>query len=534
MAVMEMDGVLFRNLCKGGLKAILNEEKRINGLNVFPVPDGDTGTNMKLTLEHGVKDSTDVESIGAFGKALARGMLLGARGNSGVILSQIFKGISKYLKAYDKVNAYQFKDALIKGYETAYSAVIHPVEGTILTVCRLGIENIKEDINEKSGFEDLFHLYIASMKDVLKKTPEMLPVLKDAGVIDSGGAGLIVIFEGMERILLGEEIPDLLLDEDIALVEIEEKIDYGYSVEFNLDLAPEKEEFKKDEFISFLEKNGNSVSLILEGNLVKVNLLSQTPGEILNEAQKYGEFIDVKIDTASGNKKEQKKKMPHKHLAYIAVAQGSGFIDLFKDFGCDIVLDGGKTMNTSSEEFLNAMEVLDADDIIILPNNKNIQLAAEQAAKIKDSYHVHVLPTQSLVEGYFAFSMMDTVDEQIPAGQQIENMKSGMKSSHTFGVTMAVKDSVYKNIHIKRGDYISLLDGDIILASKTKQDAVIEGLKKVKDMEKKEILILFKGKNLDEDEADEILEMLQDRYFDAQCGIIEGEQDTYGVLIGIS
>ena len=226
--------------------------------------------------------------------------------------------------------------------------------------------------------------------------------------------------------------------------------------------------------------------------------------------------------------------MPHKHLAYIAVAQGEGFIDLYKDFGCDIALDGGKTMNTSSEEFLNAIEALDADDIIILPNNKNVILAAEQAARIKDSYHIHILPTKSLVEGYFAFSLMDTVDEDIPVELQISNMKMGYQEANTFGVTMAVKDSYYNGIEIKRGDFISVLDGEIVLTSKNKEDAVIEGIKKVSNIEQKEIMILFKGKNLSDEEADEIIEVLQDKYPDAELGIIEGNQDTYGVLLGIS
>ena len=221
MAVMELDGIQFRNLCKGGLLAISNEEMKINGLNVFPVPDGDTGTNMKLTLEHGVKDSEDVFNIGTFAKALARGMLLGARGNSGVILSQIFKGISKHLKTFEKVSAFEFKNAIIKGYETAYSAVVNPVEGTILTVCRLGIENIKDKIKDDTSFEELFSMFIESMKEVLKKTPEMLLVLKEANVIDSGGAGLIIIFEGMQGVLLGKEIKET--NEDYSCIFYENK-----------------------------------------------------------------------------------------------------------------------------------------------------------------------------------------------------------------------------------------------------------------------------------------------------------------------
>ena len=531
MAVMELDGILFRNLCKGGLDAIIRDEEKVNGLNVFPVPDGDTGTNMKLTLEHGILDSVDEESIGSFSKKLARGMLLGARGNSGVILSQIFKGISKHLKEFVKATPKDFANAIIKGYENAYSAVVHPVEGTILTVCRLGIENIKDEINDNTSFEELFDKFIKSMKEVLKKTPEMLPVLMDAGVIDSGGAGLIIIFEGMEGVLLGKEIPSLLEEKEYTKV----KKDNGYSLEFILEFEDEKinnNPFDLDNFISCLNKLGNDLSYFKDESYIKVEIVSKNPGEVINEALKYGKFTSINMDVE--NSKKNVKKLPHKHLAYIAVGQGEGFIDLYKDFGCDIVIDGGKTMNTSSEEFLNAIEILDADDIIILPNNKNIILAAEQAAKINDSYNIHVLPTKSLVEGYFAFSLMDTVDEDIPASQQISNMMMGINQSHSFGVTMAVKDSKYKGIEINRGEYISILDGEIVYKSNSKQEAVIEGMKLIPDMDSKEIIILFTGKNLSLDEADTLIDELALIYPNAQTGIIEGNQDTYGVLLGIS
>lgn len=547
MSIMVLDGLLFRNMCKGGLDAILAVEKKINGLNVFPVPDGDTGTNMKLTLEHGINDSYDTNDIGVFSKKLARGMLLGARGNSGVILSQLFKGVSKHLKNFKEITAIDYKDALISAYETAYDAVVNPQEGTILTVARLGILNIKDKITKSTSFEELFSLYIASMKDILSQTKEMLPVLKEADVIDSGGCGLVVIYEGMNAILLGKEVPHILsVNEDNkkdneVLFDENSILEYGYCTEFVLQLQNSKcdiDNFDLDSFIKFLETKGDSIVSLKDESIVKVHIHTKTPGDILNEAQKYGEFVTFKMENMSIQHnevlKEKKEKLPHKHIAYIAVAQGEGFKDLFKDFGCDIVLDGGKTMNTSAEEFLNAFDILDADDIIILPNNKNIHLAAEQAAKIKDSSHIHVLHTNSLIEGYFAFSLMDTVDLDIDVNQQIENMISGIKSVHTFGVTLAVKDSSFNGIKIQRGDYISVLDGDIIMTSKNKEDAVIKGLKMIPSIDEKEIIILFKGKNLSTEESDNLEEVLQEEFENAQVGTIYGEQDTYGVLIGIS
>ncbi|RIA78446.1 hypothetical protein EI71_00006 [Anaeroplasma bactoclasticum] len=546
MSVMNLDGIMFRNMCKGGLDAILAVEKKVNSLNVFPVPDGDTGTNMKLTLEHGVNDSYDTKSIGEFSLKLARGMLLGARGNSGVILSQLFKGLSRHLKNFETISAIDYKDALILGYETAYQAVIHPTEGTILTVARLGIENIKDKITNSTSFEELFALYIASMKDILKETPEMLPVLKEAGVIDSGGAGLIAIYEGMEAIILGKEVPHILSvddkkKEEEILFNEDSVLEYGYCTEFILQLQNSKcdiKNFNLDLFIKFLEAHGDSIVALKDESIVKVHVHTMAPGDILNEAQKYGEFITFKMENMSIQHneviKEKKEKLPHKHIAYIAVAQGEGFKNLYKDYGCDIILDGGKTFNTSAEEFLNAMDMIDADEIIILPNNKNVHLAAEQARNIKDKDHIHVLHTNSLVEGYFAFSMMDTVEEDIDVHQQIENMISGIESVHSFGVTMAVKDSSYNGISIARGDYISVLDGDIVYTSKDKKEAVTLGLRKISDIDEKEIIILFKGKNLLEEEKDGIIEALEEEYPNATVGEIDGDQDTYGVLIGIS
>ena len=546
MRTMKLDGILFRNMCKGGLDAILAVEKKVNSLNVFPVPDGDTGTNMKLTLEHGVNDSFEEENIGAFSKTLARGMLLGARGNSGVILSQLFKGISKHLKNFDTIRAIDYKDALIEAYTTAYNAVVNPTEGTILTVSRLGIENIKDKITNSTSFEELFELYIASMKDVLEETPEMLPVLKEAGVLDSGGAGLIAIYEGMNAILLGKEVPHVLSvsdkkKENRPLFDEHSILEYGYSLEFILQLQKTKcdiDSFDLDSFISFLKEHGESVVALKDESIVKVHVHTMKPGDILNYAQNYGEFVSLKMENMSIEHneviKEAKEKLPHKHIAYVIVAQGAGFKELYKDFGCDVILDGGKTMNTSIEEFLNAFDIIDADEIIVLPNNKNIHLAAEQAKNIKDKDHIHILHTNSLVEGYFALSLMDTVDENIDINQQLENMISGIKSVHTFGVTMAVKDSSYNGIKIQRGEFISVLDGNIIYTSKEKKLAVEEGLKLISDIQDKEIIILFKGKNLDDDEADDIVRVLEENYPNAQVGRIDGDQDTYGVLIGIS
>lgn len=541
MSIMVLDGIFLRKMCIGGYNAILQEEKRINGLNVFPVPDGDTGTNMKLTIEHGVKDSKDDLHVGNFFKSLARGMLLGARGNSGVILSQIFKGLSKHLKTFETVTPVDFKNALKQGYLTAYDAVVNPVEGTILTVCKEGILRIENEINDNTSFEELFDLYIASMKNVLKETPNLLPVLKEAGVVDSGGAGFIIIFEGMNSVLLNKEIPlklDFETSANTVLFDENSKLEYGYCTEFILQLLNSKcdvEAFDTKPFIEFLKSKGDSIVCFKEDSIVKVHVHTMVPGEVLNEAQKYGEFANLKIENMQieHNEVMQEKNKPHKKIAYICVYQGIGFKEIYEGFGIDILIDGGKTMNTSTEEFLEAINQIDADDYVIFPNNKNILLAAKQAEKLSLDKHIHVIESKSLVEAYFAISLLD-MDTEVSIAEQLRNIDMGLKGCHTFGVTMAVKDSSYNGIKITRGEFISVFDGDIILTSKTAQGAVIDGLKKIEDIDNKETIILFRGKNLLEEESDEILEMIQDDYPNASSGVLDGNQDTYGVLIGIS
>lgn len=541
MSIMVLDGIKLRKMCIGGFNAILQEEKRINGLNVFPVPDGDTGTNMKLTIEHGIKDSADDMHVGNFFKALARGMLLGARGNSGVILSQIFKGISKELKPYDTVTPVLFKDALKQGYLTAYDAVVNPVEGTILTVCKQGILRIENKINEETSFEELFELYIESMKEVLKETPDLLPVLKEAGVVDSGGAGFIIIFEGMNSALLNKDMPvelDFETEAKKVLFDENSTLEYGYCTEFILQLLNSKcdvSNFDTKDFIEFLKTKGDSIVCFKEDSIVKVHVHTMTPGVVLNEAQKYGEFVNLKIENMQieHNEVMEEKNKPHKKIAYICVYQGEGFKDIYEGFGIDILIDGGKTMNTSTEEFVDAINQINADDYIIFPNNKNILLAAEQAKKLCLKKSIHVIQSESLIDAYFAISIMD-MDPDISIEAQLRNIETGLKGCHTFGVTMAVKDSSYNGIKIKRGDFISVLDGKIIMTSKDEKCAVLDGLKKIDDIENKETIILFRGNHLLEEEADEILEIIQEEYSNASSGVLDGNQETYGVLIGIS
>lgn len=496
MRVLELNGIIFREMLINALNNIYQDEKRLNSLNVFPVPDGDTGSNMRLTLENGVKRTEETESIGDLCKILSRGMLLGARGNSGVILSQLFKGISKYVGDRPFVNAVEFANALVAAYKNAYDAVVNPVEGTMLTVAREGIEKIINEVNEDTSINELLVKYHKSMKKSLANTPNLLPMLKDAGVVDSGGAGFIVICEGMIKYLDGELV-ESISDDDLVSNEsvIESESDeFGYCTEF---LLTPNAKFDMDIFKEELCLLGNSIVAIKDEDIVKVHIHTLTPGTVLNKAQEYGEFANLKIENMSVQHNETvRKKAPHKNIASIACASGEGVISLYKDFGCDIIID----VNSDKTAFTKAINSLNADNIIILPNDEKM---LDIANDLKNN-SIHVLPTKSLPDGYFALSMASQ-DEDVDINDQIDNMKSGFENVIT----------------------ITINNSDNLL------NDVLDALKSVEGIEDKEIISIFKGVNVDIDDCEDIVSEIEDIY-DAQVGIIEGEQDNFDIILGIS
>ncbi len=542
----ELNGFLYKRMLENGLALLANDENRINALNVFPVPDGDTGTNMRLTLEGGINNMPEDESLSAAAKGLSRGMLLGARGNSGVILSQLFKGQYLYFKDKECVDAFGFAEALEQGYKTAYNAVIHPAEGTILTVAREGIHLIKSYINYSTSLRELLIALIKQMELSLANTPNLLPVLKDAGVIDSGGAGLVLIYKGMLKYLDNEIVKrnDVVVVKASAATsknrfDFDENSDliYGYCTEFILQLQTKKvgvNNFDINQFIHYLESKGDSVVCFKDDTRVKVHVHTFTPGDILNEAQKYGEFISLKIDNMSIQNNEMKNEEKKKNIVTIAVANGSGVINEFKSFGCDVVINGGDKFNTSSQEFIMAIKANPADDYIIFPNNKNIILAAKQAKEILGNDNIHIIETKSVAECYFGLQMTALDDTDIKIDEHLENIKEGIDGVNTLLITRAIRKSFVDGIEINGGDYMAILDGKIIKTSLNRDDLVIEALKLVPEIDDKAIISIFTGKNISEEEIEELTNKINEDYDYIETGIIDGKQDIYDFIIGIN
>ena len=411
MKVRVIDGIQLKNMLVNGLNVLSNEEDEINALNVFPVADGDTGTNMRLTLEHGLNATEDTPAIGAFLKQLTDGMLLSAHGNSGVILSQIFRGIFLELQHAGRVKTADLRNALIRGYKTAYNAVLRPVEGTMLTVSREGIENIRNQVTRLTTVDELFGMYLAEMNKSLQRTTELLPELKAARVVDSGAKGYIAIVKGMQKYLFGEIVDRVnpvhteeMPKDDVDETLFNENSDFkdGYCCEFVLQLLKGgnySNRYKEDVFLEDLKTYGNSIVCVRNGSRVKVHVHAMKPGKILAIAQEYGEFVSLSIENmqiqhnAADLKKNREKAPIHKTLGIVGVANGDGFRELFTDLGMDICLDGGLTMNTSPSDFVDAFRGLDADRIVVFPNNKNIRMAAEQAKKLCMDLTIDVIPT---------------------------------------------------------------------------------------------------------------------------------------------
>lgn len=541
----ELDGILYKKMLENGLALLANDENRINALNVFPVPDGDTGTNMRLTLEGGINNMPETNSLMDAAKGLSRGMLLGARGNSGVILSQLFKGQYLYFKDKNDASALDFAEALEQGYKTAYNAVIHPAEGTILTVAREGIHLIKSNINSNTTLKELLIALIDQMEKSLANTPNLLPVLKEAGVIDSGGAGLVLIYKGMLKYLDNEIVKrnDVIVSKASAYTSKENEafdenseLIFGYCTEFILQLQNKKVDvnnFDVNKFIKYLESIGDSIVCFKDDTKVKVHVHTFKPGDVMNEAQKYGEFISLKIENMSLQHNETLNHNKPKKLVTIAVANGAGIVNEFKCFGCDVVINGGDTFNTSSEEFIMAIKGNPADNYIIFPNNKNIILAAKQAKELLGNDNIHIIETKSMVECYFGLQMTALSDSEIEIDEHLENIKEGIEGVNTLSITRAIRKTVVDGIEINGGDYLAILDGKIIKTSLNRDDLVMEALKLVPEIEDKAIISIFTGKNISEDEIEDLSNKLSDSY-DAEVGVIDGKQDIYDFIIGIS
>ena len=547
-----IDGKLFKEMVVTGAIVLHNNHPEIDALNVFPVPDGDTGTNMSLTFSAGASeieklDSTDIYEVA---KKLSKGLLMGARGNSGVILSQIFRGVSMAFEGKKEVNAVELAQAFKNGAKVAYKAVMRPVEGTILTVIREASDAVVQYAQEGMEIEDVFSYFVKEAEESLERTPELLPVLKEVGVVDSGGAGLLLVFTGFMAALAGEEIERVEIKNDStkeALVDVESDGEegYGYCTEFIFRLDPGKiKAFKEESLRNELERlPGNSIVVVQDEDIVKVHVHTLKPGNALNAAQRYGEFIKLKIE----NMQEQHNsileanatpaakatpivpKQEEKEVAIISVAAGDGIKDMFLELHCDYVVSGGQTMNPSAEDIVQAIRDVHAKHVIILPNNSNIVMTAQQAAIIlEDEVDVQVIPTKTIPQGLSACIMYN---QEVSLEENLDEMNDAIASVKTGQVTFAIKDTNIDGVDIKANQYMALCEKEITACVPSKVEALKETLKGLVD-DDSEIITLIYGEDVSDEEVEEIEAYVEDTY-EAELECVNGKQPVYSFIVGV-
>ena len=540
-----LDGVGLHQLFTSGYLNLKNNTEAINALNVFPVPDGDTGTNMVMTFSGGLRTVNDTTAhAGAYMQALSKGVLLSARGNSGVIFSQFVHGLARGFAEKESVCFGDFAIAFAYAKEDAYHSIITPTEGTILTVIREAADFLAENAEKYDSFEEGFTALQAQMTETLKKTPELLPVLKEAGVVDSGGAGLVCFIDGICAHLRGEA-PTFVPDKDewtapapsMANFGPDSRLEYGYCTEFILQLMNYKTDLAKfdlQRFIKPLEEMGDSLVAVHNDGVVKIHIHTFTPELVLTYGRRFGEFVTIKIENMSVQHSEVQAAAPKKEkvkYAIVAVASGEGIQDYFRSIGATYIIDGGQTSNPPVSAFLDAFRSFDAEHIVVLPNNSNIVLTANQAAEAYTECDVRVIPTKSIVEGYSALSMMnlwcDTVEELI------EDMSSNLTNVTTGYVTTAVRDTFMDNLDIKKDAYIGLADKHILSTSEDRLETAKELIRRITAQQHKDVILFFYGENVSEEELNALSQFLQEEYPMVDAGFIEGKQAVYDFIISL-
>lgn len=546
MEYISINGRDFYNMVVNASNRLSEESEFVNSLNVFPVPDGDTGTNMSMTFKAAVKEieNTDSKSIGEVSKILAKGALMGARGNSGVILSQILRGLSKGLAGIDEADAGQVIAAFKQGSEAAYKAVMRPTEGTILSVIRAAAEAGME--SDKTDIVELLEEITAAAKVMLDKTPDLLPALKKAKVVDSGGMGLYIILQGMTAALkegIKAEISDVKISAGGnvgAKSTAEADIKFGYCTEFII-LGDAS---KAHDFQNEIESLGDSMIVVGYEDVIKVHIHTNDPGLVLSKAVKIGELSKIKIDNMreehrelllseeeieEGSKEtEEAISTERKQFAFITVAMGDGITKIFKELGADYVIEGGQTMNPSTQDMLECINKVNAEHIFILPNNKNIIMAANQAAEITEK-DVRVIPTKSIQQGVTCLTMFNG-DADVDSNE--EELKEIMESVKSGSITYAVRDTEMDGLVIKEGNILGLQESKIVEVGTEKFEVTEKVLDKMID-EDSELITLFYGKDVSEEEVNEFVSKLEDKYDDLDIQCYEGNQPLYYFLMSV-
>lgn len=553
MATNKIDAGLFAKMFLAGAKNLEVKKEWINELNVFPVPDGDTGTNMTLTIMSAVKEVNSLEEPNMYNlaKAISSGSLRGARGNSGVILSQLLRGFTKVIRDYDEIDALVLAAAMEKAVETAYKAVMKPKEGTILTVAREAAEKAMEIADETEDLQNFFEDIFTHAQNTLEKTPEMLPVLKEAGVVDSGGQGLIEVLRGAIDAYLGKEIDySFEVEAPAAKVtritpEAEADIKFGYCTEFIILLSEPMPEEEEHRFKEFLMSIGDSIVLVADDDLVKVHVHTNHPGQAIEKALTYGALSRMKIDNmreehqekiikdsqklAQIQAEEEKKQMPRKEVGFISVSAGEGIKDIFRELGVDYLIEGGQTMNPSTEDMLKAIEQVNADTIYIFPNNKNIILAANQARDLTEDKKIVVIPTKTIPQGISA--MISYVPEK-STEENTEAMNETISYVKTGQITYAVRDTRLDEKDIHQGDLMGIGDGGILAVGKDAQEVAVETVRQMAD-EESEVISIYYGKDMTQDQAEALAEKLEEEYPDCDVEVNYGGQPIYYYVISV-
>ncbi|MEI3608194.1 DAK2 domain-containing protein [Pseudogracilibacillus sp. SO10305] len=525
-----------------GARNLSNNKDMINKLNVFPVPDGDTGTNMNLSMQSAVQSIQQLEespSMELVLKAFSKGLLMGARGNSGVILSQLFRGFCAALEQTETIDTKQFAEGLQAGVDVAYKAVANPVEGTILTVAKDTAKFALTHAETEDDFVPFMETVIKEANRSLDHTPELLPVLKEVGVVDSGGKGLVTVYEGFLAMLKGEALPEPEMDVEALIKHEHEKsvqsfiskdsIEKGYCTEFFVEITSDA--FDENEFRDTLAQYGDSLLVATTDDIVKVHIHSETPGEVMSIAQKYGELDRIDIENMRKQyehivEQENAEVKDPIDVGIITVAFGKGITQTFNSIGATTIIEGGQTMNPSTEDVLAAIEKTNAAHTFILPNNKNIVLAANQAKEISDK-SIMIIPTKSVPEG---ISALLAYDESFSNEENEQAMLEAMQDIKTGSVTYATRDTVINNMEIKQGAYIGLNDDTIKVTKDNQLDTIQALLAEIVDEDEDELITLFYGENVTEDEIENIESFVEETFEDVEIEVHEGNQPIYAYI----
>jgi len=544
--IKAIDGVLLRDMVVAGASLLEKNREAVDALNVFPVPDGDTGTNMSMTMMSATREVSNHEYVNAcdVAETLAKGALKGARGNSGVITSQLYRGFARALEGVEKITPVQFAQALKSGADTAYKAVMRPKEGTILTVARVIAEDALKQVAENpDDFDALFNVILSSGDAILRRTQEMLPALKQAGVVDAGGRGLLLIYTGYAAVLRGEEIDmsavnveegagEVFVDDHDAM----ETIEFAYCTEFLIQyLKPEVTEEAIDSFRRRLNRIGDCVLVVGDLTLVKVHVHTNNPGKALQYGLELGELVNLKIENMVEQRRERIAKMekqkanePPKDYGMVAVSLGDGFSQIFRDLCVDHIVEGGQTMNPSIDDILEAINKVNAKTVFVFPNNGNVVLAAQQAADLAEK-EVHVIPTKNVAMGIAAAVAFQP---EMSAEENAKRMDEAAQRVKTGTVTYAVRDTEYEDLHIKQGDIIGLHNGKIQFADQSIPNVCMELMKAI-ITEDDELITVYYGKETSEEDAQALAEQIEEAYPDCDVEVHCGGQPLYYYLISV-